>query len=480
MNAARRNREALWTAAEAAKVTSGDTRKDWRAQGTSIDSRTVAPEDLFIALKGPNHDGHDYVTAALARGAAAAVVDHVPPDASFDDPLLVVEDTLDALYDLARHARARSRGTIIAVTGSVGKTGTKELLGRALQSQGATVVSAGNLNNQIGAPLSLSRLPRAAKYGVFELAMNHPGEIAFLTRLIKPHVALITTVTAAHLEAFESLEAIADAKAEIFDGLEPGGTAVLNQDNAFFFRLAAAARRAGAGRIVGFGETETAAARQIEWTPTQDGARVRAEIGGQTIAYALKLAGRHWALNSVAALAAAEAAGADAGQAAKALETVSALKGRGARHEVACAGGHFLLIDESYNASPAAMAAAIETLGTCAPARNGRRIAVLGDMLELGPDAGLLHAELAPPLEFADIDLVFCAGPLMANLHAALPPEQRGAHAATSADLVPLVLAAVRAGDVVLVKGSLGSRMGPVVDALLQSAGTPDRAAKGG
>jgi UDP-N-acetylmuramoyl-tripeptide--D-alanyl-D-alanine ligase len=439
--------KALWSAAEAARATAGRGTLEWSAGGVSIDSRGVA--------------------AGEGRGAAAALVDRTPEGLDPGAPLLVVDDTMAALNALAAAARARSAARVIAVTGSVGKTGTKEALGLALAAQAPTHLSAGNLNNHWGAPLSLARMPRDSAFAVFELGMNGPGEIAPLSRLVRPHVALITTVEAVHLEFFASLEAIAEAKAEVFEGLEPGGIAVLNRDNPYFERLARAARHGGAGRIVDFGADERAAARLVNLALHPDCCCVSAEIDGQAVTFKVGAPGRHWAINSLAVLAVVRALDADLGLAALSLATMTVPEGRGRRHRVAFEEGGFELIDDSYNASPAAMRAAFEVLAATPVAGRGRRLAVLGDMLELGPQGPALHRELAQDLMASGVDLVFAAGPAMAGLFEALPKGRRGAHAESSAELVGAVLAAVRPGDAVLVKGSLGSRMGLVVEALL-------------
>ena len=461
----------LWTSAEAVAATGGRAPEPWSATGVSIDSRSVEAGDLFVALAGPNHDGHDFVQAAFDRAAAAAMVSRRPEQRPDGAPLLLVVDTFEGLRTLAGRARERSAAHIVAITGSVGKTGTKEMLAGALASCGATLPSAGNLNNHIGVPLSLARLPQGAAYGVFEVGMNHPGEIGPLSRLARPHTALITTIAEAHTEFFTSLDAVADAKAEIFEGLEPGGTAVLNRDNDYFDRLAAAARSAGAGRIVSFGENAHADARLLAWQPTATGGTATAAIGGAELHYEIAFSGRHWALNSVAVLACVRAAGAPVEHAACALRTVAPGAGRGVRLRIPVADGFCELIDESYNASPAAVRAAIATLAETAPlASGGRRLAVLGDMLELGEAAERWHAELAGDLEAAGIDLVFTVGPLMAHLHRALDPARRGAHAPHSEGLTDILRAELRSGDVVLVKGSLGSRMGPIVRRLAADA----------
>ena len=305
----------LWTSAEAAEVTGGSATGVWAAGGVSIDSRTAEPGDLFVAIRGPENDGHDYVRAALSAGAAAAVVHRRPDGVGADAPLLLVDDTLDALTALGRRGRDRGTARVAAVTGSAGKTGTKEALRHALAGQGAVAASAASYNNLWGVPLSLARMPPGSAFGAFEVGMNHAGEIAPLSRLIRPHVAVITNVEAAHIAFFPSLEAVADAKAEIFEGVEPGGACVLNRDNMFFDRLRASAARRPDLRIVSFGLSDAdAAAREVSLD--EEGSDVAAEICGRRIAYRVALPGRHWVLNSLAVLAAVEALGADAEEAA--------------------------------------------------------------------------------------------------------------------------------------------------------------------
>ena len=470
----------LWPADEAAAATDGHATRDWRAVGVSIDSRNVKQNELFVALKGPNFDGHDFVAAALKAGAAAALVHRVPGGLAVDAPLLIVDDSMRALEALGQAARQRSSATFLAVTGSVGKTGTKEMLRLALGASGATYASTGNLNNQWGVPLSLSNMARDCAYAVFELGMNHAGEIGPLSRQVRPKIAIITTVEPAHLEFFASVEAIADAKAEIFEGLDSGGTAILNHDNPHYERLVKAAVAHGVGLVIGFGRHADARARLTQCTLSASASQIEAEILGEAVSYRLQMPGLHWALNSLAVLAAAKSAGVDLAAAAAALAQLQPLKGRGQRVKIAAARGTFELIDESYNASPAAMRAAFQVLAQARPGSGGRRIAVLGDMRELGETARLLHADLAPDLKSARVDLVFTAGPLMEWLHASLPETIRGVHAADSQALIPAVVEAVKAGDVVLVKGSLGSRMAPIVEALraLEGQALP-RAANG-
>ena len=457
----------LWRAHEAAAATGGTAHGDWHATGVSIDSRTVAAGDLFIALAGERFDGHDYVGTALDKGAAAAMIARDLPALPDNAPLLRVADSMAGLNALAAAARRRSRAKVCAVTGSVGKTGTKEALALVLRRQGPTAASVGNLNNHIGVPLSLARLDAAQAFAVFELGMNHPGEIAPLSQLVRPDVAIITTVEAVHLEFFDSEAAIADEKATIMDGLARAGTAVLNRDNPHFERLAAYARRRGIERVIGFGSHPDAAFRLLDCRIDDAGTTVEARATGRALTFRIGAPGRHWVMNALAVLAAVDAVGGDVAQAARDLAHLTPSKGRGARRTLRLARGTVTLIDDSYNASPPSMRAAFGVLGASHPAGGGRRIAVLGDMLELGATAPALHAALAPALDDAAIDLVFTAGRLMRHLHDALPAARRGAHADTAAALIAPLTAALADGDVVLVKGSLGSRMGSVVSALV-------------
>ncbi len=471
----------LWISGEAARATGGYAMGQWLATGISIDSRSVQPGELFVALAGPSFDGHDFIAAALAKDAVAAMAHRRPSGLAANAPLLMVEDTLGALTRLGLAGRARSKARLVGVTGSVGKTGTKEALRLALSSQAETFANAGSLNNHWGVPLSLARLPVSAALGVFEIGMNHAGELGPLSRMVRPDVAIITAIEAAHLEFFDSLEAIADAKAEIFEGMEAKGSAVLNRDNAQYDRLAAHARHCGISQIIGFGEHAAAEARLIDCRLEAASSHVKADILGRRLDYRLAAPGRHWVQNSLGVLAGVAALGLDLGPAAATLASFSPPKGRGQRRHLSLPGGQFELIDESYNASPAAMRAAFAVLGHAKPAPGGRRIAVLGDMRELGGTAPRLHAELAGPLLQAEVDLVLTCGPLMNELQSALPREKRAGHAGDSNDLIPALRTIVRPGDVVLVKGSLGTRMATIVEALLalESADRPARAANG-
>ncbi len=465
---------ALWTAAEAAAATGGSNRTAWAATGVSIDTRSLAAGDLFVALHGPNHDGHDFVATALQRGAAAAIVDRAIPQLPASAPLLGVADTLAGLAGLGAAGRNRSAARIVAVTGSVGKTGTKEALRLALAGSGPTYGSAGGLNNHWGAPLSLARLPPDVRYGIFELGMNHPDEIAKLARLVRPHVAVITTVEPVHLGFFPSVEAIADAKAEIFLGLEPGGVAVLNRDNPHYARLATAARRAGAVEILGFGAHPESAARLVDCVLDSRGSTVEATVCGKMIRFRVPVPGRHWVINALAVLATAQAAGAAVDRAAEALAEFRSLPGRGRRDELAWRGGALTVIDESYNASPPSMRAALAVLAATEPGADGRRVAVLGDMLELGDASERLHRELAEPLAAAGVDRVFLIGEAIAALDEVLPEEKRGGLWGSPDEAMPALLRFLEPGDVVTVKGSRGVRVSRVVELLRAQSTRPE------
>jgi UDP-N-acetylmuramoyl-tripeptide--D-alanyl-D-alanine ligase len=436
--------------------------------GISIDTRTVEPGEAFFAIQGDNRDGHDFVAGALSAKAGLAVIaadrrGQFPNDA----PLLIVPDVLAALRDLAGAARSRTHAKVIGVTGSVGKTSTKEALRLALSKDGPTHASVASYNNHWGVPLSLARCPADVRYAVFEMGMNHAGEIAPLSRLARPDVALITTIAPVHLEFFGSLTKIADAKAEIFQGLQPDGVAVLNRDIPQFAHLQRRAGEAGVRRVVSFGAHAKADACLIKCVLHPRCSTVQADILGTELTYKVGAPGRHLVLNSLAVLACAELAGADLALAALALAELKAVTGRGAPIDLDLpGGGQALVIDESYNANPASVDAALALLGQAPVGPQGRRIAVLGDMLELGSKGKALHRGLAAPVAANAVDLVYCCGPLMHSLWQALPPGQRGGYAETSAALEAQVVPAIRAGDVVMIKGSLGSRMAPIVKAL--------------
>ncbi len=462
----------LWTSEDAKSATGGKTNTVWEASGVSIDSRSTQPGDLFIALVGPNQDGHQFVTKALEAGAAAAVVSQL--DATYsgtlEEPsnLLHVADTAGALEDLARKARARTTAKIIAVTGSVGKTSIKEMLRLVLSEQGQTYATKGNLNNHWGLPLSLARMPESSEFGVLEMGMNHKGEILPLTQMAQPHVAIVSTVEPVHSEFFASIEDIADAKAEIFAGVEPLGCAVLNGDNAMISHLSKAAVEAGVSDIRIFGSDVDADCRLVNASLGATGSVVSVELRGKQFQFELNIPGRHWVQNALGVLCAVDAAGADAERAANCLKDMEGLKGRGCRYDVSLPDGRFVLIDESYNASPVSMKAAIDVLGHSDVGPGGRKIAVLGDMLELGDDAKALHAGLAEALIANAIDLVFTTGDCMTALASALPDHMRAGHASPVEELSPLVCDIIRSGDVITVKGSFGSRTGVVVQDLLE------------
>lgn len=464
----------LWTRDAAVSATGGASPRDWIATGVSIDTRSIVPGDLFVALTAAR-DGHDFVSEALARGAAAALVSRVPEGVPPDAPLLVVDDVLDGLRALGRAARARFRGRVVAVTGSVGKTGTKEMLRIALGAQGSVHAAEKSFNNHWGVPLTLARMAPDLDFAVFEIGMNAPGEIAPLARLIRPHVAIITTVEAVHLAAFRNIAGIAREKGSIVEGLEPGGAVVLNRDTGTYPVLLAAARRAGV-RPIRFGTTGRPEYRLLDVRVEGSVTCAAATAGGRTFYYRLGAPGRHLAMNALGVLAAVEAVGGDVGRAAIALGHWQTPEGRGARWKVALgpdgADGAITVIDESYNANPAAMAAALEVLAGVAPedgfgrVSRGRRIAFLGDMLELGPQEQMLHANLARVPALARVTTVHCAGTRMRALYDALPGGQRGEWFPDAEAMAAKVRRLVDAGDIAMVKGSNGSRVAQVVAAL--------------
>ncbi len=461
--------EALWTVEELLKATGGTLHGEVTKplDAVTIDSRAVGQGDIFVAIKGERHDGHDFVANALKAGAGLGLVSRVSPEMTAAGPVLeVAEDPLRGLENMGLAARARCHGQIVAVTGSVGKTSTKEMLRTALSASGQTHASAASFNNHWGVPLTLARMPRETAFGVFEIGMNHAGEITPLVAMVRPQVAIVTTIAASHLGNFDSLDGIADAKAEIFTGVTPGGHAVISRDTPYFERLSAAARAAGISSIVSFGKHPEADVRMERVALLPDCCCVTASVMGETLIYKLGLPGEHMAVNSLAVLAAAKLMGADLARAALALASAQPAKGRGVRERLQIAGGELLLIDESYNANPASVGAALGLLGASQPGQGGRRIAVLGDMLELGEKSAELHAGLFEPMDAAKVDVLYAAGPLMANLWDRVPGRKRGAYATTSEALRDAVLAGLRPGDVVMIKGSLGSRMGPLVEAI--------------
>ncbi len=457
----------LWTSEDAARVTQGDAHPAWTASGVSINTRSLQPGDLFIAIQGPNVDGHDYVADAFEKGAAAAAVCHRPPVLDPDAPLLVVGDTMAALEQLGSGARDRlETAKVIAVTGSVGKTGTKEALKAVLSKQGKTAASEGSLNNHWGLPLSLARTPADTDYAILEMGMNHPGELTPLSKMARPHVCVVTTIAPAHTEFFKDTFEIADAKAEIFVGIEPGGSAVLNRDIEEYDRLADAAKAVGIEDIVTFGGAVDADFRLKACSLDADGSDITAITPWGELSYRLGIPGQHWVMNSLCVLAAVHCAGGNVELAAEALAELSAPSGRGERYDIETGNGRFVMFDESYNASPAAMDAALSVLEAQPVEQDGQRIAVLGDMLELGDDTPNIHAGLLDALVKHKIDKVYLAGEAMVHLWNVLPEALRGHHSVSSDLLTGVICEAVKPGDVVMVKGSAGARMGRVVSAL--------------
>ena len=463
----------LWTSADATAATGGQSLVKWQATGVSIDTRTLAPGDLFVALKA-DRDGHEFVAAALAKGAAAALVSHRPEGVGADAPLLIVPDVLAALEALGRFARARTSARVVGVTGSVGKTSTKEMLRAILSGQGRTHASEASYNNHWGVPLTLARMPADSQFAVIELGMNHPGEIAPLARMAALHVAMITTVAPAHLEAFESVEGIAHEKASILDGLIPHGIAVLNNDVATTPILTAKAASVGA-QAVTFGTTPGSDFHLTHARLTDDATVVQATRNGQPLLFKVRSPGRHFAANALGALAVAEALGCDAAIAACDIGLWQPPVGRGTRERILLDRVDettFDLIDDAFNANPASMAASLDVLIAATPKDgvgrigNGRRIAILGDMLELGPTEGALHAAIAAHPGLNAIHTIHCVGPRMKALHDALPRTQRGQWVATAPELAITIRHIIDAGDIVLVKGSKGAKTSLVVDAL--------------
>ena len=466
-------REILWGAGEVADVTKGTLQGDWGARSVSIDSRTMQQDALFVALKGDRFDGHDYVAQALENGAAAAMVSDVPDGVDANDSrLLRVDDTELGLQALGRAARARSAAKIVGVTGSVGKTGAKEMLRSCLSAVGRVYATQGNLNNHLGVPLSLANMPRNIDYGVFEMGMNHAGEMRQLSHWVRPHISLITTIEEAHMEFFNGIEEVADAKAEIFEGMGGEGVAVLNMDNGQYERLYGSATRQGLDRVLSFGTQEGSVCRMVQYGMEGLQSVVDAEIAGTPVAYRIGALGKHWGLISVAVLGVVDALQADLPRAAAALEHFVEPKGRGRISQLPVKGGYLRLIDDSYNASPASMRSAFEKLHMlqASSPEPTRTVAVLGDMLEMGEGARDLHVGLVPSLVNNHIDLVFAAGDLMRNMYDALPDDMRGAYDVSASQLTPKLLIELKNQDIVLVKGSHGSRMHEVVDAIEQNA----------
>ncbi|SEW09944.1 UDP-N-acetylmuramoyl-tripeptide--D-alanyl-D-alanine ligase [Aliiroseovarius sediminilitoris] len=461
----------LWRAEDAANATGGKARGNWLVDGVSIDTRTLQPGDLFVALKDVR-DGHDFVAQALEKGAGAAMISRIPDGVAPDAPLLIVHDVLAALVALGRAGRARTDARVVAVTGSVGKTSTKEMLRAVLSAQGRTHAAEASYNNHWGVPLTLARMPKDTEFAVIEIGMNHPGEIGPLSRLTRPHVAMVTTVAAAHLEAFDDLPGIAREKGAIFEGLEPGGIAVINGDLDTTPVLAKAAK---GFQTESFGEGAANGHRLTHVSLTPDATICKALIAGEEQVFKIASPGRHFAMNALGALVAARALRADTTLAARAMIQWQPPTGRGTREEItldAPEGLTVTLIDDAFNANPTSMAAALEVLGAMQPLdgvgriQKGRRIAILGDMLELGPDEVALHADLADLPFMSAIDQVHCVGPRMRALWARLDGDQQGLWVDTAAEMSTQVRRLIDAGDVVLVKGSKGSLVSQTVDAI--------------
>lgn len=440
---------ALWTSDEIVAATGGVLHgAPFEVSGVTFDSREVGAGDLFIAMPGSVVDGHDYVAKAFAAGAAGVLVAR-----AVEGPHILVSDVALALTALAVAARARMTGTVIGVTGSVGKTSTKEALYAALErfARGAVHRSVKSYNNHTGVPLSLARMPRDSEFAVLEMGMNHAGEIAALTRLVRPHVALITTIASAHIEHLGTMEAIVDAKAEMFEGLEPEGIAIIPEDKPWRDRLSKAAQKY-ADRTVTFGGDEADVAALHAVRSDHGGSLVTARLIDSELTFTIAQRGGHWITNSLAVLAVVEAVGADLAIAGLALADMSGLKGRGERHRLKVAGGHYLLIDESYNANPASMAATLQSLA--AERDVARRIAVLGPMRELGDQADAMHAALAPAVIEAGVDHLILVGADMRPLEEALASAIIVDRAEGADDAAELLARIVGPGDAVLVKAS--------------------------
>ncbi|WP_299349808.1 UDP-N-acetylmuramoyl-tripeptide--D-alanyl-D-alanine ligase [uncultured Shimia sp.] len=463
----------LWSATEAAAATGGQAVENWSVEGVSIDTRTIEPGDLFVALKAAR-DGHDFVAQALAKGAGAALVSHIPEGVSQNAPLLIVDDVLEGLEKLGQAGRERTKARVVAVTGSVGKTSTKEMLRAILSGQGQTHASVASYNNHWGVPLTLARMPADTEFAVIEIGMNHPGEISPLAKMARPHVALITTVAAVHLEAFANVDGIAIEKAALMDGVEPGGLAVLPADIATASILMEKAQSLGVA-VETFGETAP------DWVLEQvtlsgDKTIAQARAHGDVLIYKINSAGRHFAMNGLGALAAAQGLGADLAIATADLGRWVPFTGRGARETIWLdpveTDQTLDLIDDAYNANPTSLGAAMDVLAA-AETKNGlgrigrgRRIAFVGDMKELGPLETQMHAEMARHPAMDEIDIVHCVGPLMQHLHDALPLDKRGSWTNTSDEMAQNIRNLVDAGDCVLAKGSLSMGLAKVVDAI--------------
>lgn len=466
----------MWTVNEIINATgSSSPNNAGEVASVTIDSRKLTAGCLFVALNGERVDGHGFVKNALSQGASAALVERVPEGVTDTSRLIIVKDTYKALVDLARASRKRAKGKIIAVTGSVGKTGTKDAIRTSLTSSGSTYATQGNLNNHIGLPLSLANLSEKTNFGIFELGMNHSGEISYLTEILRPDIAVITNIEAVHLEFFPDIAAIADAKAEIMEGIDRNGTIILNRDNNFYEHLLHKAHEHGISNILTFGEHKEANCRLISYELQDFGSQIEAIINGVAITYHIGTTGRHWAITSLAALAASTSAGADLANSAATLANFHEPEGRGKIHLVNSPHGNITIIDDCYNASPVSMNAAIAKLAELQShkASNSRKIAVLGDMLELGSASEELHISLLAALKQHNIDKVYASGRMMKHLYEALPEKMRGAHAENAAALSSILIDELKENDIILIKGSRGSRMDIVRDSITNKPREP-------
>ncbi|MEZ5691706.1 MAG: UDP-N-acetylmuramoyl-tripeptide--D-alanyl-D-alanine ligase [Rickettsiales bacterium] len=453
---------ALWAVADLVRATGGVANGEWCAWRVEIDSRKVRAGDIFVAIKGEQFDGHDYVVEAFKNGAIAAIVER---SLDIGGNQLVVDDALVALADMARYNRKRCAAKIVGVTGSVGKTSTKDMLSIALAVHGKTYVTSGNFNNHIGLPLSLTNMPIDTQYAVFEMGMNHAGEILYLTEIARPDIAVVSCVEAVHMEFFDSVDDIAKAKAEIFEGLAEDGVAIINADQLYFSDL-------DFSKIT-FGKSSGADLQLLDYKPFVGGCEVHADILGNDIKYKIGAIGYHFAVISLSVLAVCNALGLDIKKSAAALAAFSEARGRGEVAEITVGDKRVLLINDSYNASPVSMRGAFAKTSEVwqAGGRKGRKIAFLGDMLELGKDAGMLHKELADTLRKENFDKIYAAGDLMHNLYDALPENMRGAYAENIDELSELAFDALQKNDVVLIKGSHGSSMYKLAEEFLNKYG---------
>lgn len=463
----------MWNTQQVSAALKQVCNGQWTARGVSSDTRTLQPDDIYVALKGPNFDGHTFVEAASQAGAAAALVDHRVEGVNEAFPQIIVPDVLKALGALGRFARQRYNGKLAALTGSVGKTSSKEALNYVLSEQGKTYVTPRSFNNHWGVPLTLANLPEDARYAIIELGMNNLGEIASYTQIVQPEVAYITNVEAIHIGKLGSLENIAKAKAEIFQGMRAGGLAIINTTSHLSDFLEREARQYHASEVWKIGRDASAQIRLIAAEQTTYGQQIKAQLFDQEISFSLQLKGEHWVYNMLGVLAVVKALGADVAKAAQKLSGFEALAGRGQSYQVSLSsGGTIQVIDESYNAGPVSMKAALQVLGQTVTEGQGRRVAILGDMLELGDDAKTEHRKLADIIEQNKIDLVYTSGESMAYLAELLPNNKLGGHDNDPVKIADMIANSVQAGDVYMIKGSRGryhalGRMYAVVGALL-------------